>query len=382
MFAILAWIRHLIIIVAAVSTLYTGQIDSYSVFTILILCSLVLLRLRARAVPQLTFALFACETLFFGYLSYTYGGMMFFCMISALISLYEKQPRGQLILPIRKLVCSLLILIAMNVSMLHLPASMVFIANIVLIIIGLLLAAIDITLSQKQEAETLYGELNLNNLALEDARRRLLLYAKQVEEYAQSEERNRISKDIHDDLGHRLIRQKMMMEAALQIYEMEPDKAKAILEQVRDQMGEAMDTLRRTVRNLAPSTQASHQYSLHQLVQSAGESLGIAIDVRMLGVPYPLYPSFEYILYRNAQEAITNAIRHGQASSVTIMLTYEDRQVQMTVQNNGLVPDIDLHKGLGLRGMQERTELVGGELTWCCDEQFCITTTLPHYRLQ
>ncbi|CAH0120049.1 sensor histidine kinase [Paenibacillus sp. MSJ-34] len=381
---VLPWLRHLLIVVPAIGSLGSDRIASHSVYTLLVLLALLIVRIRIQWPRFLPAVLFCGEVAFVGYLSYSFGGILFLCHLSALISIFERRPAG-LTFPMPPWLAALLPAAAMNAALAGQPIQSpetFLLANVVFGSFGLLLYVIQTAAVQKSEVESLYDELSRNHLELQHARKRLMQYAKQVEEYAQLVERNRISKDIHDDLGHRLIRQKMMVEAILSIRAAEPEKAALMLEQVRDQMTESMDTLRRTVRNMSPETHASGRYSLEKLIESAGTQLGIDVRYRTEGLPYALYPSLEYILYRNAQEAITNAIRHGGATEVDIVLAYTPDHVAMSVSNNGSLPDPEskVRKGLGIRGMEERVSLVGGRVDLGGDGSFTVTTVLPHYR--
>ncbi|WP_193726757.1 sensor histidine kinase [Paenibacillus guangzhouensis] len=378
MFAILSWVRHLLLVIPAIGTIWWGDIGSPAVYVAFTLMTLLVARVRLLQFQPFAFILFTAEVALCIYISLHYQGIMFLMLLSPLVALFEPSSPWKNLN--HQIAGSLLLLIGYNLALVHQASMMVFVANVAFLLTALLLISIRITSVQKHEAESLYDQLSLSHMELSEARTRLVQYAKQVEQFAQLEERNRISKDIHDDLGHRLIRQKMMTEAILQIYKTKPDQAIAMLEQVRDQMSDSMETLRRTVRRIAPPIQDSQQYSLDHLIQSTRESFGIAMEHQVEGMPYALYPSIEYVLYRNAQEAVTNALRHGGATEVHILLRYDSDQILMRISNNGRVPDSEqLQKGIGLRGMEERVHLIGGQLQWSCTDQFSIMTILPHY---
>jgi signal transduction histidine kinase len=254
-------------------------------------------------------------------------------------------------------------------------------------LLWLLLAAVLTVAKQYDErrnrTEQLYDRLALQNNELEAARRRVVEYAAQIELYAQTEERNRIARDIHDDLGHRLIRVKMMAEAVLHLFDHDPARAHSTVEQIRDQLQDSMDRMRHTVRKLSASEEESRVYSLDKLVQEAGDMLGIELSFNITGRPEPLYPSVEYVLYRNAQEAITNAVRHGSAVHVEVKLHFAPNGVVLTVENDGFLPAGPVSSGLGMRGMQERAALIGGTITFETAERFSVRTWVPgHYQTQ
>jgi len=148
--------------------------------------------------------------------------------------------------------------------------------------------------AETMEVQQLYDELRKKHYELEDSRIRLTEYAKRVENIAQLEERNRISRDLHDDLGHKLIRMKMMLEAIVQISTVQQEKAVEMTIQVRDQLAESIDSLRTTVRGMKPAASVTGQYSLHTLIENFAGDCGILVNFHHSGMPYPLYPSEEF----------------------------------------------------------------------------------------
>jgi two-component system, NarL family, sensor kinase len=92
------------------------------------------------------------------------------------------------------------------------------------------------------------------------------------------------------------------------------------------------------------------------------------------------------VLYKNAREAITNAIRHGEAKRIQIILHYGDQDVRMEVSNDGTVQEPIGHEaardrqGIGMSSMLERTQVVGGTLEVRRTVPFTVITRLPVYQ--
>lgn len=196
----------------------------------------------------------------------------------------------------------------------------------------------------------------------------------------------RIARQLHDDIGHRLIRVKMMTEAAIHTLPSAPDTGLQMMHQIRDQLSGSMEDMRAALKRINHTPQLEGAYALDRLLEEVGRDTGIATSYTVQGIPYPLYPSLQVVLYTNAREAITNALRHGKADSVWISLTYTDHEVSMEAGNNGRLPEEDpLHKlhhggGMGLKGMTERSVLIGGTLELRLQPQFTVITRLPVYR--
>lgn len=370
-------LRYVLVVFPGIATIYlTDSIASEGVYVILLLAFLFYLqqkdskweiRFSSYAVSPLLLVELAALTAF----AERYEGMLPVAYLSLLFPLYAR-PKN--LVPL-----TILIAAAMNyVAYPQIPWLMLLTLNLVYVIIALLLYRLAESTGDKREIEALYDHLKLQHYDLEATRKTVVDYATKVQELAQIEERNRIAHDLHDDLGHRLIRLKMMLEAASRLGSDNQEKVLEIVREVRDQLGEGMESLRSTVRRLKPAKSQTGQYSLERLIGQFAHESGITVSYEFVGKPYPLYPSDDFILYRNAQEAITNAIRHGQATQVTISLSYAPERLRMAVGNNGTLPDSSkIHKGLGLMGMEERVRVVGGSVEVATRPQFAIVTVLP-----
>lgn len=196
----------------------------------------------------------------------------------------------------------------------------------------------------------------------------------------------RIARQLHDDIGHRLIRVKMMTEAAIHTLPAAPETGLQMMNQIRDQLSGSMDDMRAALKRINPAPQLEGAYALDRLLEEVGRDTGVSTSYTVQGIPYPLYPSLQVVLYTNAREAITNALRHGQASSVWVEVTYTEHEVRMETGNNGKLPEEEalykLHHtgGMGLKGMHERSALIGGTLELRLQPQFTVITRLPVYR--
>jgi two-component system NarL family sensor kinase len=372
MFFTLSWIRYSLLVLPILFTIYISNVEASDSYIFLCLLLLFMVRLREKWV-QLRFQplLFLLEIGFIAWLNLHYHGILYIAFSASLISIFENPN-----FPSRK-VWLILEVIAMNYSISNEPLHSFILANVLFGTIVFLLLYAQKMFVHKEELQGLYDELKRKHYELDEARNRLIDYAKIVESSAQIEERNRISRDIHDDLGHKLIRIKMIMEAVIQIFPQQQEKAMQMIHQVRDQLTESMETLRQTVRNMKPEDDITHSFSIDKLVESLRQDENIEVSYAIQGMPYPIYPSCEIVLYRNTQEAITNAIRHGRATKISIRLHYELKQIILTVSNNGSIPMEIEQKGVGIRGMEERTHLLGGQIHIDYSEPFTLTTFIP-----
>lgn len=178
----------------------------------------------------------------------------------------------------------------------------------------------------------------------------------------------------------------MMMEAALQTLPTSPESGMQMMELIRDQLSASMDDMRSAVKRINYTPKLEGAYALDLLLEEIGRETGIETSYQVQGIPYPLYPSIQVILYKNAREAITNALRHGKATSIRIKIDYAQAGITMEVSNNGSLPEEEkLRKllgsgGDGMKGMYERTHLIGGTLELRQAPHFTVVTRLPIYK--
>ena len=196
-------------------------------------------------------------------------------------------------------------------------------------------------------------------IALANAR----LY-QEAEAHARAEaaaaERDRLVREVHDTVAQGLASVIVHLDAAGR----DADPAGEI-DQARQSAVTALAETRRTVLGLAPSPLEGRS-----LAEALQLELGWAnrtgnLDVRLVeaGTPVSLPGGLAHQLFRIAQEALTNAVRHAGAKSVRIGLIHEDGTVAVLVQDDGQGFSADEAVGsIGLRGMRERARLIGGTL--------------------
>ncbi|OBZ16742.1 sensor histidine kinase [Bacillus sp. FJAT-26390] len=365
-------IRILLVAIPPIISIVDVNAGSYAFYTAYVLLALLLIKASSQF-PKAGNLLLLAELIGFAWFSYSYGGVLFLLLFSTLIATFRSRPA-----PMMCVFWAAIGLLALLSGLHGRDNEITFAVAVLWVTTSAILYASNEFEEKRHQIEDLYGALAASHAELDAARRRMQDYALQVEHNAQVEERNRIAKDIHDDLGHRLIRVKMMSEAALHLFDADTDRAKGTLTQIRDQLQDSMELMRRTVRRLAADGEKdARRYALDRLVEESASALGITVSFQVNGHPRPLYPSLELILFKNAQEAITNAVRHGKATAVTVDLDFSEDSVALTIANNGSLPGEPIEAGLGMKGMKERISLIGGRLEWQNAGRFSVTTTLP-----
>lgn len=202
---------------------------------------------------------------------------------------------------------------------------------------------------------------------LEAARDRLRVLTMQVIE-AQEAERKRIARELHDDTAQVLFAQLLRVTALTS----SPHKAvREVATSLESLTVEAIEGVRRLALELRPPAldDLGVREALADLAQRFAENTGLVVDLEVTGNRDRLSPAIELVLYRVAQEALTNVAKHASATCATITLSRTFDRVDLVIDDNGtgFLPDDarmrdDRGLGLGLFGMEERAALVGGSL--------------------
>lgn len=395
----LGFLQYGLLVVPAVLFSLTLPLHGEALYTFYILIS-VLLAVASRFIRSGAgqSLLFLAEILWASWLMVLYGPFMLFISLSVLY-VYMYRLGGSIrwvILGIQLITTNLaLYWPAVTPPMIHFGAMEVqmntisWLSDSVKVSIGVnLLLWMTAALSwqgakaanRRKQLEHVYDELRHKHYELQETRAQLLLFSKQLEDAAQAEERIRISRQLHDDIGHRLIRTKMMSEAALLTLPLNNEQGTEMVKQIRDQLAASMDDIRNTLHRLRPDFHASDAYALDRLLEEVGRDTGIQTHYEICGQPHTLYPSTQIVLYKNAKEAVTNAIKHGKATSIRLQLAFGHQEISMRISNDGRTHsllDAGVTTGLGHEGMRQRTQFIGGTLEVQSTAPYTVITRIP-----
>ncbi|MGZ8317397.1 MAG: cache domain-containing protein [Telluria sp.] len=211
--------------------------------------------------------------------------------------------------------------------------------------------------------------LNISELRVADAKLKAL--AQRVVE-SQEEERARLSRDLHDGISPWRVSIKLQIEAGiirLAGNAEQQQKARASFEHTADQLKDVLGEVRRISHDLRPAIldDLGLAAALDHLAQEFGENCAMPVHFSAEGSTEGLPDVANTVLFRIAQEALTNIERHAHAHRVDMMLVREGNAVTLTVRDNGLGFDsqrVAQHpkRGIGLRNMMERMDAIGGRL--------------------
>ncbi|MCW2930289.1 MAG: putative two-component system sensor kinase [Actinomycetia bacterium] len=175
------------------------------------------------------------------------------------------------------------------------------------------------------------------------------------------EERARLARELHDAVSQKLFSIRAHARAASVLAERDPTRAAVAMSAVSELAAEAQAELRAVIEGLAPPALDGLVASLRRYADLAGRAHGVRVSVTERSVP-PLDPATEVALYRVAQEALHNALRHSGGRCVTISVSGASRRIvlEVTDDGSGFDPLSAQGSGLGLTSMRQRAATAGG----------------------
>ena len=230
-----------------------------------------------------------------------------------------------------------------------------------ILLLGLVLLFVQVLLA------TLLAERRSRE-ALAEANTKLRDYALKVETLATLQERNRISREIHDSLGHSLTAFNLHLAAAIRLLRTDPVEAEELLQDAKRIGSETLRSVRESVSSLRSEDPLKSQtltLALELLLQDWSRFTQI-VPICEIDAPIAnsLPESLRVAIYRIVQEALTNIAKYAQAKTVNISLERSGLDLQLVIQDDGVgFVRSQTQSGFGLQGMEERSMALNGVLT-------------------
>lgn len=185
-------------------------------------------------------------------------------------------------------------------------------------------------------------------------------YSSKIKELTLIEERQRISQNLHDMLGHSLIGLRLHLDALNQFIDTDPEKSHQILDKSKDIIDHSLIELRETVDELNETKElADLKSALEELQSSISITDEVKIDLKLYFDVNKLDISVKDLIYKTTQEFITNSLKHGHSSLIIIKLRLKDDQVIFNLSNNGANAG-NITASHGINGIKERVQKLHG----------------------
>jgi signal transduction histidine kinase len=203
---------------------------------------------------------------------------------------------------------------------------------------------------------------------LAEANQKLVRHAATLEQLTTTRERVRLSRELHDTLAHTLSALAVQIDAIFAAWEPIPDKARRMLETMLDTTRSGLDETRRAMRALraSPLEEMGLAHALCLLVEDFAARHALALDTAFPDNLDDLPPEVEQCYYRVAQESLENIARHARAKRLQVSMAQQNGRLELYIADDGVGVDpakMPNGGGLGIKGMRERAELIGAQLS-------------------
>ncbi|MGG2114420.1 hybrid sensor histidine kinase/response regulator transcription factor [Bacillus bombysepticus] len=185
-------------------------------------------------------------------------------------------------------------------------------------------------------------------------------YVSQVERITLLEERDRLSKDLHDTMGHSYTSIIMGMETLRM--ELKSKEGEQQLDSLLQLARNSMEEVRLYLHQLDLSQESLPlATTLQQLTEEFKKHAKVNVRTRIIGEEYMVSKQSKMTLYRSLQESLTNAVRHGHSTEIIVSLHFEPQQIRLDVEDNGCGVE-EWKDGFGLTAMKERVSQSQGRV--------------------
>ena len=227
--------------------------------------------------------------------------------------------------------------------------------------------------SRKEQIEKIRfeNELQIQKLESEKAKVEAQQQATELQIKAmvatQEQERKRISRDLHDDVGTKLSALNLFLSSLDEkAKSANNNEIRSLAQSSKQFIKEAMYDIRQLLLNLSPTVLEEFGYTtaVEGLVNKINETKQIHFDLIVFGINHRLKKEYELALYRITQELINNVLKHAEAKHVSLQIGQRDGKIILMMEDDGKGFDVSAHKdGYGLNNLDTRTKLMQGTMT-------------------
>jgi signal transduction histidine kinase len=222
---------------------------------------------------------------------------------------------------------------------------------------------------------------SLENLAA--ANHSFVAHLEEVEAESEERERLRITRELHDTIGYSMTTLTMMMKASHYLIDKNPDKLLEYCERSEELAG---GTLRETreilykLRSIRHPSRLALPLFFSRLCRDFEDATGVRTECHPGNLPNSTSEKVFNVLFRAVQTGLINAIRHGQARYIRLFFNVSDERLLMSLRNDSRVDTYfeNYSEGIGLQGVRERLDLLGGTMRLeLLVDGFEMTTEIP-----
>ena len=223
--------------------------------------------------------------------------------------------------------------------------------------------------NKKVKAQDLYDELSEKDEKLKEANMELEAYVNTVEEIAVLRERNRISREIHDNVGHTLSTIRIQLGAMENLSRESCPQVSNMAKNLDEFAKDSLADVRAAVRAMKPREFEEYEeiIAISEMIKNFKKLTNIDIKMRISENIWKLNSDQTMTIYRIIQEFLSNSLRHGKATEVRMFLNFLEDHLRIHMKDNGVGCSI-VNSGIGLKSIKERVAIFGGTMEYYTEE--------------
>lgn len=195
--------------------------------------------------------------------------------------------------------------------------------------------------------------------SIEEKNEDLEYYSKKIEELTIKEERNRVSQDLHDTVGHVFTSVITSLDALPFLYRADKIEAEKSIKEISDLARDGLQDVRKTIHQMSPMTHQTLIESVQELIVDFMKHTSTDIKLIVEGEATKVGERIKFAIIRCIQEGLTNAKKHGQATIINVTISFNQEELIVLIEDNG-VGFNELYLGFGLRSMKDRISALAG----------------------
>ena len=251
--------------------------------------------------------------------------------------------------------------------------------------LSLLASGIGIFRIKAERLVTKYKKLEILKSQLDKINRNITMKMFTLRNDSTLEERKRISREVHDTAGYVFINLIMMLQAASAVLPRDSAKAGELIRDARDYASRGINEIRhilQEIRNYNPAA-LSLQNELYDTAKSFRNATAVKVVIDFGNWPETFSPNMDSFFISFLQEALTNALKHGNASAVNILCWLSPGHIIMSISDNGKGAALPLKTGIGISSVEDFLKAVNGRMNIKSGESgFSISLEIPRESLK
>ena len=189
------------------------------------------------------------------------------------------------------------------------------------------------------------------------------------------EDRAMLSQTLHDKLGHNINGSIYQLEGVKLLMDSDPEKSKAMVQAVIDQLRTGMDEIRAILRKERPEKRKMTLLQLYKLCEDCNNK-GVETEFESEGNTSQVTDELWEVILDNAFEAVTNSMKYAKCKHIKIHLVVMNQMLRCSITDDGIGCK-EIHDGMGISGMRNRVRAAGGTIGFETEAGFTVTMLLP-----